>query len=70
MRSKEECIGDFKLAISRIYFPTIFLSCFFLGFIAGYYAWHSMAYSAIFGLALAVIILALVKPKIESLLMR
>lgn len=70
MRYKKECTDEFKLAISRIYLPTIFLSCFSLGYIVGYYIWCSMIYSAMFGLALAVIVLALVKPKIESLLMR
>jgi len=70
MRSREECIGDLKLTISRIYFPTIALSSFVLGFIAGYYVCFNLVYSALFGIVLAVIMLALVKPKIENLLMK
>ncbi len=70
MRSREECIGDLKLTISRIYLPTIALSTFVLGFVASYYVCFNLVYSALFGLILAVTLLILVKPKIENLLMK
>ncbi|GEM_PF-2813257 len=70
MRSREECIGDLKLTISRIYFPTIFLSSFVLSFVVCYYVCFNIVYSVLFGFTLAVIILLLVKPKIEALLMK